>query len=182
MAAGDSNVTNLVASGYVDAPTLKINATPITATAAEINTGVQPASVGTDGLGRIGCARFTFDATGTVGNRTAAAHGTGVTLPAHAVVIGGNYDVNTAFTSAASTATVAISVEGANDILSALAVSDAKLGTIGRKVIVPKINTVESTSVKTTAAREITVTIAVQDLTGGKLTGWLFYIVSAASA
>lgn len=37
MAQGDSNFTNVVASGYVDAPTLKINSTAITATAAELN-------------------------------------------------------------------------------------------------------------------------------------------------
>ncbi len=174
----DTNV-NVIS---VDASGLKINGTAVTATAAEINSGVQPAAVGTDGLGRRGVARFTYDATGTAALRTQAAHGTGVTLPINAVVIGGFYDVNTAFTSTNSTATIAISVEAANDILTATAVSNAILGTIGRKAIVPKNNTPESTSVKATAAREITVTIGVEAILGGKLTGFLEYVVSAVSA
>ena len=194
MATGDTNVTNLVASGVVDAPTVKINGTAITATAAEVNilasSGVTAAEMvklsaagyAADGLDQMRVARFTFNPTATAGERTVAAHGTGVTLPINAVVIGGFYDVNTAFTSAGSTATVAISVEGANDIVTATAVSNAIFGTIGRKAIVPKASTPESTSVKATAAREITCTVAVEALTGGKLTGFLLYVVSAVSA
>ena len=134
------------------------------------------------GLGLLRVARFEFDA-GVVANRTVAAHVTGVTLPANAIVVGGFYDVNTAFTSASTnTGEIAISVQAANDILSALAVSDAKLGTIGRKAIVPKANTPESTSVKTSAAKEITCTVAVAALTAGKLTGYLYYVEGHASA
>ena len=97
--------------------------------------------------------------------------------------MGGWYDVNTAFTSAGGNAgTVAISIESANDILTATAVSDAILGTIGRKAIVPKANTPESTSVKCTAARNITATVAGQALTAGKLTVYLYFIVGKASA
>jgi hypothetical protein len=91
-------------------------------------------------------------------------------------------DVNTAFTSAAGTATIAISVEGANDIISAAAVSGAPYSTIGRKAIIPKANTPESTSVKTTLARAITCTVAVQALTAGKLTGYLYFLPGVASA
>jgi len=135
-----------------------------------------------DGLKFLNVAKFTFDATGDATLRTVAAHGVGVTLPIHAIVVGGFVDVNTAFTSAGSTATVAISVEGANDIIAAAAVSGAPFSTINRKAIVPKANTPESTSVKCTAAREITVTIAVQALTGGKMTGYLYYLPGVASA
>lgn len=167
----------------VDASGLKIAGTAVTATAAEINSGVQPAAVGTDGLGRRGVARFTFNPTLTAGDRTIAAHGTGVTLPINAVVIGGFYEVNTAFTSAGGNAgTVAISTEGANDIVTATAVSNAIYGTIGLKAIVPKNNTPEATGIKCTAAREITCTVAGQALTAGKLTGFLEYVVSAVSA
>ena len=161
---------------------LQIGGVSVTATAAEINAGVQPASAATDGLGRMGVARFTFDA-GIVGNQSIAAHGTGVTLPANAVVIGGFFDVNTVFHSAGADAgTIAISVEGADDIQAAAAVSGAPYSTIGRKAIVPKSNTPESTSVKTTVAREITCTVAGQVLSAGKLTGFLHYVVSVASA
>jgi len=138
------------------------------------------------GLGALRVARFLFNGaandSGGVSNLTVAAHPTGVILPIHAIVVGGFYDVNTAFTSAGSTATIAIKVEGANDIVTATAVSNAIYGTIGRKAIVPKANTPESTSVKATAAREITCTVAVEALTAGKLTGYLYYVEGLASA
>lgn len=134
------------------------------------------------GLGYIRAARFEFDA-GVVANRTVAAHGTGVTLPIHAIVVGGFFDVNTLFTSASTnTGTIAISVEAANDIQAAAAVSGAPYSSIGRKAIVPKANTPESTSVKATAAREITCTVAVAALLTGKLSGYLFYVEGIASA
>ncbi len=144
--------------------------------------------VGTvNGLGSLRVARFTFDTAvkdsgGTNLNSTVAAHGTGVTIPIHGIVVGGFVDVNTAFTSTNSTAQIAIKVEAANDIISAAAVSGAPYSTIGRKAIVPKANTPESTSVKATAAREITVTVTVEALTAGKLTGYLYYVEGIASA
>ena len=138
--------------------------------------------VGTDvGLGVLRVARFVFDCA-VAGNLPIGAHGTGVTLPIHAIVVGGFVDVNTAFTSTNSTSTIAISVQAANDIISATAVSGAPYSTIGRKAITPKANTPESTSVKCTAAREITVTVAVEALLTGKLTGYLYYVEGVASA
>lgn len=142
---------------------------------------IAPVSVDT-GLGNLRVARFAFDCA-TVANRPIGAHGTGVTLPANAIVAGGFVDVNTAFTSAdTNTGTIAISVETANDIISAAAVSGAPYSTIGRKAIVPKANTPESTSVKATVAREITCTVAVAALLTGKLTGYLYYVEGLASA
>ncbi len=144
--------------------------------------------IGTDnGLGALRVARFTFDTEGEdsagVSNTTVAAHPTGVILPIHAIVVGGFVDVNTAFTSEnTNNATIAIKVEGANDIISAAAVSGAPYSTIGRKAIVPKANTPESTSVKATAAREITCTVATSILTAGKLTGYIYYVEGVASA
>lgn len=141
---------------------------------------------GEPGLGDQRVARFEFavdeeDSDGEL-NSEVGAHGVGITLPANAIVVGGFYDVNTPFTSPTSNnATVAIKVEGANDILSALAASNAGLGTKGRKAIVPKANTPESTSVKTTVAREITCTVAVEDLDTGKLTGYLYYVEGLVS-
>jgi len=142
--------------------------------------------VGTDvGLGSLRVARFVYDVAGLdsagVANTTVAAHGTGVTLPIHAIVVGGFFDVNTAFTTAAS-GQLAIHVQGANDIQAAAVVSGAPFSTIGRKAIVPKANTPESTSVKTTAAREITCTVSVGALSAGKLTGYLYYVEGIASA
>lgn len=132
------------------------------------------------GLGVLRVARFQFDA-GVEANRPIGAHGVGVTLPANALVVGGFIDVNTAFTGDTN-ATLAISVQAANDIISAAAVSGAPFSTIGRKAIVPKANTPESTSVKTSAAKEITCTVAVAALLTGKLTGYLYYVEGIASA
>ncbi len=137
---------------------------------------------GIDGLQFLGVAKFTFDA-GVAANRTIAAHGTGVKIPANSIVVGGFFDVNTLFTSnGANAGTIAISVEGANDIQAAAAVSGAPYSSIGRKAIVPKVNTPESTSIKITVEREITCTVAVQTLLTGKLTGYLFYLPGVASA
>jgi len=138
--------------------------------------------VGADvGLGALRVARFEFDA-GVVANRTVAAHGTGVTIPANAIIVGGFVNVNTLFTSAnANNGTIAISVDGANDIISAAAVSGAPYSSIGRKAIIPKANTPESTSVLASVAREITCTVAVSALLTGKLTGYLYYVEGSVS-
>lgn len=137
--------------------------------------------IGSDiGLGVLRVARFVYDA-GIAGNRPIGAHGTGVILPIHAIVVGGFVDVNTLFTGETG-ATLAIHVQAANDIISAAAVSGAPYSSIGRKAIVPKANTPESTSVKCTAAREITGTVAVEALLTGKLTGYLYYVEGIASA
>ena len=104
-----------------------------------------------------------------------------MTLPAHAIIVGGFVDVNTAFTGDTN-ATLAIHVQSANDIIAAAAVSEAPYSTIGRKAIIPKANTPESTSVKTTAAREITCTVGTAALTAGKLTGYLYFVEGIASA
>lgn len=148
----------------------------------EILGTVSPYSIASNGLSQKGTARFTFDA-GVTANRTVAAHGTGVTLPINAVVVGGFLEVNTAFTSAdTNTGTIAIMVQAANDIQTAAAVSGAPYSTIGLKAITPKSNTPESTGIKCTAAREITCTVAVAALTAGKLTGFIDYVVSTVSA
>lgn len=144
------------------------------------------APVGSDiGLGNLRVARFEFDTAGVdsagASNKTAVAHGVGVTLPIHAIVVGGFIDVNTAFTGETSAA-LAIHVQGANDIVASAAVSGAPWSTIGRKAIVPKANTPESTGVKTTAAREITCTVTVAALLTGKLTGYLYFVEGIASA
>lgn len=138
-----------------------------------------------DGLGNLRVARFTFDVAGTdsagAANSAVGAHGVGVILPANAIVVGGFFEVNTAFTTAAS-GTLAIHVQSANDIQTATIVSSAPFSTTGRKAIVPKANTPESTSIKLTANREITCTVATGALTAGKLTGYLYFVEGVATA
>lgn len=140
---------------------------------------------GEPGLGALRVARWEFDVMEDDpkgdANTEIGAHGTGIVLPAHAIIVGGFMDVNTPFIGGGS-ATVAVSVEGANDIQTAAAVSGAPWSTHGRKAIIPKANTPEATSVKTTEAREVTVTVAVAALTAGKVTGYLYYVEGIESA
>lgn len=209
MSAGDTNVTNLVASGSVDAPTLKINGTAITASAAEINdlaannvaaadltklaaiastaaeidAAADQSGMTADGIHPLQVAVASFDAT-VAANQSIAAHGLGVSIPANSLVMGGWVDVNTHFHSAGADAgTIAISVESANDIISAAAVSGAPWSSIGRKAILPKINTPENAAdPKTTVVREITATVAGQVLSDGKCTVYIIYMPGKVSA
>lgn len=133
-----------------------------------------------DGLGVLRVARATFDLA-VAANRAVGAHGLGVILPAQAIVVGGFMEVNTAVTGEAN-ATLAVSVLSANDIQTAAAVSGAPWSTTGRKAIVPKANTPESTGIKLTAAKEITATIATAALLTGKVTVYLYYVEGAVTA
>lgn len=100
-------------------------------------------------------------------------------IPAGALIIGGFVNVlTTCQTAGGDAGTMAIKVEGANDIVSAIAVSD---GTnpwdAGRQAIIPKRNTPESTSIRTTAARRVTFTIAGQAFTAGRFIVYLEYVL-----
>lgn len=95
-------------------------------------------------------------------------------IPKGAVIIGGYMRVVAAPDSAAHTATIAISVEGANDIVTAAAVSGAPWSTTGFKDIIP--DNTGSTAVVTTAERYPTATVAVQVLSVGTFDVVLEYI------
>ena len=94
-------------------------------------------------------------------------------IPAGSYIVGGFVDVTDTPDSADSTATIALHVEGANDIVSAAAVSGAPWSTTGRKDIIP--DATGSTAIKLTADRSPTATIAVQDTTEGVFTLTLIY-------
>lgn len=126
--------------------------------------------------GGLQVARCTFDPTGNAAHRTIGAHTLGATIPAKAIVVGGFVDVPTALTSLGS-ATVAVSVEGADDIVAAVVLGSAWAA--GKHAIVPKSNTPESTGVKTTVDRLVTATVAVAALTAGKAEIFLFYVLSS---
>src|SRR6185503_15870237 len=67
-------------------------------------------------------------------------------IPAGAIILGGLMEVDTLFTTA-SGATMAITVEGAGDIIAATVVSGAPYSTTGRKSIIPVFT--GATTVKT---------------------------------
>ncbi|MEV4096962.1 hypothetical protein [Streptosporangium saharense] len=94
-------------------------------------------------------------------------------IPANAIVLGGFVEVDAAPTSGGS-ATVAVKVEGAGDIVAAAAISGAPWSTTGRKSVVPAFT--GATTVKTTQARKIQATVATAALTAGVFDVVLFFI------
>lgn len=124
-------------------------------------------------------AHCIFDPTGTAGDRTIAAHTLGATIPINAFVTGVWYWVETTLTSGSSTATVALSIEGANDVVTAIAINDGTTPWNNSAKPVEGVTKIETTStwLRTTAARAVTATVAVEALTGGRLHVWVDYFV-----
>lgn len=132
-----------------------------------------------DGLVAAQVASATFDPSANTAQRPVGAYGLGVYIPVNATIVRSWYEVLTAFTSAGgNTGTVALSVEAANDIKTATAVSDATLGTTGIKAGVSDGTTANMK--KTTAERQLTATVATQALTAGKLRVFVEYVVTGA--
>lgn len=94
-------------------------------------------------------------------------------IPSGSVIVGGLVEVTTALTSGGA-ATVALQIEGAGDLVAAAAVSGAPWSTTGRKSVIPAFT--GATSLKTTAARDISAVVAAAALTAGAFTVYVFYI------
>ena len=95
------------------------------------------------------------------------------TIPNNSYILGGFIEVDTAVTSGGA-ATLGVNSEAAGDVLTATVVSGAPWSTTGRKSVTPVFT--GATSLKTTAARAVTVTVAVATLTAGKFRVVLVYI------
>ena len=91
-------------------------------------------------------------------------------VPAGSVITGGYVEVDTQLTSGGA-ATIGVNVEAAGDLLAAA--TAVATYTTGRKSLIP-VGTGAST-VKTTVARSLTITVAVAALTAGKLRVVVFY-------
>ncbi len=98
---------------------------------------------------------------------------TDTVIPASAVILGGFIEVDSTLNSGGS-ATVALKVEGAADILAATAYGSSPWSTTGRKSVIPVFT--GATTVKTTAARKIQATVATATLTAGVFDVVLFYV------
>lgn len=148
-----------------------------------------------DGLTTKKVAVATFNPTGDTSQRTIAAHGLGVYLPDNAVITNAWVDVITTFTSATDAATIALKVQSANDLVSAIAISDVSnvwdagihgclpgspvLGVEASHDTAIELAALQAASmVKTTAEREITATVAVEALTAGKAVIYVEYVIS----
>jgi len=152
------------------------------------------------GLGTRYIATAIFDTAANdssgVSNKTIAAHGLGVYIPIKAVITRFFYDVVTTFTSATDAGTIAYHAQGANDLLSAIAISDGtNVHDAGLHAGLPGYpnlgadaahdSQVENaalnaaTFIKMTAERELTATVAVEALTAGKAVLFVEYVISA---
>jgi hypothetical protein len=131
-----------------------------------------------------------------VSNKTIAAHGLGVYLPIKAIITDVYYDVITTFTSASDAGTLALMVQGAGDAVAAIAISDASnvwdAGIHGSILGYPNLGAdaahdtalevaalFAGSMLKLTAERELTITVAVEALTAGKLVVFVEYVLSA---
>jgi hypothetical protein len=136
-----------------------------------------------------------FDATG---GKAVASYGLGVHIPSGAVVTDAYYVVRTTFTTAAADAgTIALTIQSAGDVKAAIAVSDATnvwdagihAGLIGSPAVGSNASTLDAGTaiiysarkaaslLLTTAVREVTATVATQDLTAGILDLYIEYVV-----
>jgi len=114
-----------------------------------------------------------------VGTYDFAVHGGGTgsyaiaSVPSGARVVGGWVEVTGTPTAVSGTPTIALSVEAANDLITAASVLGAPWSTTGKKAITPKANTPESTSISVTADRNVTVAIATAAISTGVFTVYL---------
>lgn len=125
---------------------------------------------------KLGSGRCVFDPSATSGERTIAAHGCGLTIPKNSIVTFAAYDVLTTFTSATDAATIAVKIVAANDVVSALAISNgANIWDAGIFETIPKVET-STTWLTTTVDSEVTFTVAAEALTAGKLVFWVEWL------
>ena len=122
---------------------------------------------------KVGRAKCVFDPSATSSMRSIAAHGLGLTIPANCYITRAYYKVVTTFTSATDAATIALKAVSANDLVSAVAISNGGNPWDAGDLVATLVTTTLSTAIKTTADVEITATVATEALTAGKLILWV---------
>lgn len=122
---------------------------------------------------QVGHWRYSFATEGGAIS-TIALGPTGDVLPANSSILGGYMNVATIPVGAG--ASIAVQVEGANDIVTAAAISGAPWSTTGRKAINPVFTA--ASIVVTTAARNVSVVISGAPLTAGIFDIYLVYFVT----
>lgn len=111
---------------------------------------------------------------GAVSTITLRGAGIGSEIPAGSVIQGGYIEVDTIVTTASgNTGTIGVNSEGAADLHAAVVTSGAPWSTTGRKNVVPAFT--GATSVKTTVARSLAITVAVAAVTAGKFRVVVYY-------
>lgn len=120
-------------------------------------------------------ARATYDF--AVDGGAIGAIGLGVTIPDNAIIKSAVYDVITTLTSSGDTATIALHIQSADDVVIAVAIGTGTPWDAGLRAAIPDGGLVTN-MFKTTVPREITATIAVEAVTAGKFHLYVEYVVS----
>lgn len=153
----------------------KMNLKLETVLEADLETGHSYAA---DGLNEKRVARATYDFAEHGG--AISTIGLGVTLPDNAIVVRAFYEVLTTLTSAGDTATIAVTIP-TDDVAGIVAATAINAGgnvwDAGHHEAI-QTGTAATFSEKCTAARELSVTIAVQAVTAGKFILWCEYVIS----
>jgi hypothetical protein len=129
----------------------------------------------TSGLSQLGICRVLYDFAVDGGLVSAIVPASAVALPAKAIVLSAYAHVLTLFTGGGG-ATIALSIEGANDIRTAATITTGGFDSTGMKALIP-VGTA-ATAVVCTVARKLTLSVAVAALTAGKAVFYLTYVVS----
>ncbi len=163
--------------------TLALFATPLLAQGSfnmtditNMNNGEPPSKNSRDYGYKTGTAKCVFDPSATTASRTVAAHTCDLKLPKNSYVTKAYYHVITTFTSATDAGTIAVSITGANDIVSAVAISTGTTWDSGHDIIIAIPTGALSNEVAVTADSYLTFTVAVEALTAGKLVFWVEYV------
>lgn len=120
---------------------------------------------------KTGMARCTFTATS---GAAIATHGLGLTIPKGALITKAYYKVLTTFTSATDAATIALQAVSANDLVSAVAISNGgNPWDAGGGVVCIPTGSLGNEIDNSSAANEISAVVAVEALTAGKLVLWV---------
>lgn len=153
----------------------KMNSKLETVEAATLETG---ASSGADGLNQKKIARATYDFDDDGGAVSTITLGT--TLPNNALVTRSFYEVLTTLESSGDDATIALNItsDDVAGILAAIAITDGTDPWDAGNHEGIQTGTAANFATKTTAARLLSMTIAVEAVTAGKFILWCEYVVS----
>lgn len=123
-------------------------------------------------VGTLKSVKVEFDA--STDAKTVGTHGMGITIPDNAIVLYVVQDVLTDLASAGSTGTFRLNLPTDGNLAAAITADGSNAGvTDGTPAWTA------ATAVKTTAAREVSYTIATEALTAGKLQALIVYVVTA---
>ncbi len=166
------------ADGFINAAKLATDAVSTVKILADAVTEVKLARPSSDGLHPHRIARATYDF--AVLGGAISTIGLGVTLPDNAIITRAWYEVITTLTSATDAATVSIDIptDDVAGIVAAIAISNvANAWDAGLKEAIQD-GTAANFSTKATAARALSITIAVEAVTAGKFILFAEYVVS----